>query len=274
MKIKEVIQKLEAHHAPLDPERRTCDGVIAGDPERECTGIVTTCCPTAAVVKEAARLGYNFIICHEPTFFDGWDETDWLEENGVYKAKMALIQETGVTIYRDHDHLHNDQPDGIFTGLVKKLGWEEYQVGEGFAPASLYEFPETTVGRLAADLARAAQIDGMRILGDPEMKVTRAGITFHFLGGPMDRVCIDYIDKNDCQVVIPGEVIDWTIGEYVQDAIALGKKRALLNPGHFNWEEPGMEYMAQWLPGVVGPDVPMKFVQSGNSYQWLDFKNC
>ena len=58
--------------------------------------------------------------------------------------------------------------------------------------------------------------------------------------------------------------------EYVQDALALGKKRALLTPGHFNWEEPGMAYMAEWLPTVIGEEVPVKFIQSGNQYRWVD----
>ena len=70
------------------------------------------------------------------------------------------------------------------------------------------------------------------------------------------------------QVIIPGETVDWTVVEYVADSVALGKKRALINPGHFNWEEPGMEYMAQWLPQVIGDQVPVKFIQSGNQFLW------
>ena len=49
--------------------------------------------------------------------------------------------------------------------------------------------------------------------------------------------------------------------------------RDRLNPGHFNWEEPGMEYMAQWLPQVIDNAVPVTFVQAGNQFTWLDYKN-
>ena len=84
---------------------------------------------------------------------------------------------------------------------------------------------------------------------------------------------LNFIEKNDLQVIIPGETVDWTVVEYVQDSLTLGKKRALLNPGHFNWEEPGMEYMAQWLPQVIDNAVPVTFVQSGNQFTWLDYKN-
>ncbi len=272
MTIREIVEKMEAHHAPLEAGRRTCDGIITGDPDKACTGVALTCCPTAAVIQKAADQGCNFIICHEPTFFGGWDETDWLQENQVYLAKKELLDRTGMVIYRNHDHLHGDTPDGIFTGLTRLLGWEEYAMASGYMPGACFQLPETTVGAVARHLAQVMHIDGMRIVGDPDMKISRAGLTFHFLGGDMDKASLDFIEKNDMQVIIPGETVDWTIVEYVQDAIALGKKRALLVPGHFNWEEPGMEYMAGWLPDVIGTEVPVTFIQSGNQYRWLDFQ--
>jgi len=271
MTIKEIINKMESYHAPLDNERRTCDGVIIGDAEKECTGIALTCCPSVEVIKKAAAQNCNLIVCHEPTFFDGWDETDWLQDNQVYLAKKNLIEKTGMVIFRNHDRLHSDNPDGIFIGLTKKLGWEPYAEKLEFMPACCFNLPTTTVRGAAEQLAKVMRIDGMRILGDPEMQVTRAGFTFHFGGSPMDRTVIDYIEKHDLQVIVPGETVDWTIVEYVQDALALGKKRALLTPGHFNWEEPGMEYMADWLPKVIENAAPVIFIQSGNQYRWLNF---
>ncbi len=270
MKISEIIAKVEVYHGPLEEGRKTCDIVQYGNPDQECTGIVTTCCPTAAVIQKAAELGYNFVLGHEPLFFDGWDETDWLQENSVYQAKKKLLDETGIVVYRDHDHMHNQKPDGIFSGLTKKLGWEQYVSSEGFMPGCVYDLPATTVKAVANHLNQVMGISGMRIVGDPDMEVTRAAVVFHFLGGSMDRVGIDFIDKHDVQVIIPGETVDWTVVEYVQDALALGKKRALLTPGHFNWEEPGMAYMAEWLPQVIGEQVPVKFIQSGNQYTWIE----
>ena len=91
MKISEIIDKLEAYHGPLEPERRTCDIVQYGDPDQVCTGIVLSCCPTAEVIRKAAELGCNLIIGHEPLFYDGWNETDWLQDNCVYQAKKQLL---------------------------------------------------------------------------------------------------------------------------------------------------------------------------------------
>jgi len=272
VKISELLAKLEAYHTPLDESRRTCDGIIYGNPEQECIGVVTTCCSTAAVIRKAAEMGYNLIITHEPTFFDGWDETDWLQEDTVYQAKKKLLDKTDIVVYRNHDRLHGDSPDGIFSGLIRSLRWEKYTVDMG-SKVFGYRFllPETTVADVARHVADTMHIDGIRILGDPAMKVTRVGIAAHFLGTDVDRHGIGFVNDFDCELLIPGEIIDWTIGEYIADANALGLKKAVLNVGHFNLEEPGMEHMARWLPDVIGEEAPVTFIQSGNSYRWLDF---
>lgn len=271
MKIAEVLARLEAHHTPLDPARRTCDGVIYGDTEKECTGIVLTCCSMAGVIEQAAARGANLVITHEPTFFDGWDETDWLQDNKVYLQKKALLNKTGVVVYRNHDRLHGEKPDGIFSGVIAELGWDAYRVDDGFWPGSKYILPETTVRDVARHMASVLNIPGMRILGDPDMKITRVAFCVHFLGQEVDRLGIDFMDKSDCELFIPGEIIDWTFGQYITDSNALGLKKAALHVGHFNWEEPGMRHMMKWLPAVIGEDIPLSFVQSGDIYRWLAF---
>ena len=39
--------------------------------------------------------------------------------------------------------------------------------------------------------------------------------------------------------------------------------------GHFNLEEPGMEYMIQYIPEALGMDMPCTFVQSGDMYHYF-----
>lgn len=195
MKISEIIDKLEAYHGPLEPERRTCDIVQYGDPDQVCTGIVLSCCPTAEVIRKAAELGCNLIIGHEPLFYDGWDETDWLQDNCVYQAKKQLLDRLGIVVYRDHDHIHNHRPDGIFSGLAKMLGREQYQETENYFPGTAYHLPLTTVRAVAEHVAHTMQIDGIRIIGDPEMPVERVAIVGHFFGTDWDRQNIQLIEK-------------------------------------------------------------------------------
>ena len=73
------------------------------------------------------RWGANLLIVHEPTFYTSQDGPGWFEDfpNRVYAEKRQLLEESGIAIWRDHDHMHFHQPDSIFTGVLKGLGWED-----------------------------------------------------------------------------------------------------------------------------------------------------
>ena len=45
--------------------------------------------------------------------------------------------------------------------------------------------------------------------------------------------------------------------------------RAIIAPGHFNVEEPGMNYMEVWLPEQLKEDIPVHYVQAGDMYCFL-----
>lgn len=86
MKVQELIDRIIAK-CGVEPLDRTCDQVIEGDPQAEITGIVTTFMATVDVIREAYRVGANLIITHEPTYFTGDDERDWLAQDPVYFEK-------------------------------------------------------------------------------------------------------------------------------------------------------------------------------------------
>ena len=91
----------------------------------------------------------------------GTDQTpdfpDWKGdfENSVQKEKEAYIREHRLTVWRDHDHMHTHQPDSIFTGVIKYLGWESYFNTEisGMMPFFyVFDIPECTVSELGEEL--------------------------------------------------------------------------------------------------------------------------
>ena len=50
----------------------------------------------------------------------------------------------------------------------------------------------------------------------------------------------------------------------------LHQGKCAITVGHFNLEEPGMEYMVSWLPEALGTSgVPMHFVPMGDTYQYV-----
>ena len=82
-------------------------------------------------------------------------------------------------------------------------------------------------------------------------------------------VSIINVLEKQADVIIPGEVIDWTVLSYVRDAIELGKTKAVINLGHYNWEELGMKYMKDWLSELVDKDLPVTYVPSGDMYNFI-----
>ena len=65
------------------------------------------------------------------------------------------------------------------------------------------------------------------------------------------------------------EIVDFTLAEYIRDSSMLGQNKVVLGMGHFNLEEPGMEYMLNYIGKALGEDIPCSFVQSGDMYEYI-----
>ena len=265
MTIQDVIDKIIAYHPPLNKDV-TCDGFKCGNPQDEVTGIVTTCNASVEVIRQAAKLGANLILCHEPVFYMHYDPYDWLQgKNEVFDEKLKLCNDHGIAIWREHDHIHNHKPDGIRYGLMKELGWEDYLVGDPDMPIH-FCLPETTVRDLAIFLKNKTGVNGVRVVGNMDAKVRTCVVCGHIV----DRKDLtELLNRDDIDVLIPGEICDFTTIAYARDAGQLGKKKAVICMGHFNSEELGMKYAAKWVQELVGDAVPVQFVSSGDLYQYI-----
>ena len=127
------------------------------------------------VLQRAAAKGQNLVITHEPTFYNHLDKPEGMDQNdAVWTAKRTFIEKHGLVVWRFHDHWHMRKPDGILLGVVRTLGWEKYQ-----NPANQYLFtmPETTLEKLAREVANRLATPVLRVVGNPEMKVTRVALS-------------------------------------------------------------------------------------------------
>ena len=263
MKISDVIGKILDYHPKFPDDYAGCDGYKSGNPDAECTGVVCALVPTVEVIKKTAELGCNLLYVHEPSFYCSPDYPDWRAgfENRVYEEKKALLDEAGIAIWRDHDHAHAHNPDSIFTGVIKYLGWEKYQAGETVIPntfaSRFFEFEDMTVEKMNEMLKDRLSLNGIRYIGRPEDKIRKVALVGHLF--PMsgsepvtvNGYCPEYstdiikdMEEKGVDAIIPGEVIDWTVMSYIRDAVQLGKVKAAFNVGHFNLEELGMKYAA------------------------------
>lgn len=260
----------------------TCDVYMSGNPESEVTGVVTTFMATVDVIREAMKRGCNMIITHEPTYFNGWDRTDWLSDDPIYLEKKRLIDENNIVIWRCHDRMHMMSADGIYAGLLRELAWEKYARDlERTAPPAqaeyfessfndYYDIPETTLGDLAAYFKEKLGMKVVRIVGDPTMACSRVGILVGggSLGLGVEEMPMQVMRAKNIDVMVCGEITEWTLCAYVNDARMLGMKKALLIVGHERSEEWGMKYMADCLKPLL-TELPVEFVDACEPFLYL-----
>lgn len=240
-------------------QSQTVDTIKAGDPNTVVTGIATTFAATYDVLQHAVALGQNLIITHEPTFYNHLDRTDEIGNDPVLAQKREFIAKHHLVIFRFHDHWHMRRPDGVMEGMTHALGWESYQSKSG---PGLFVLPEATLERLAATVRDRMKIKTMRVIGDPNMKITRAGLA-PGAAGSIDQIRM--FERDDVEVLLVGESREWETVEYARDATAEGRHKALIILGHARSEEAGMENCAQWLKGLV-PGVPVEFIPAGEPF--------
>lgn len=256
---------------PAAPRPTTVDGILEGDPATEVTGIAVTMTATVEVLREAAAAGTNLVITHEPLYFDHYDaarEDLEAEDDPVYMAKRALVQESGIVVVHLHDQWHDQRPDGVDAATAAALGWvlDPEAVSDGVSTATV---PATTLTALAQHVADTLGATALRFAGDPSATVTRVGLDLGFRGFGRNRALLR---RTDVDVAVVGEVHEWETGEYAVDAVATGVSKGLIVVGHVPSEQAGMRAVAAWLPGVLeaaGYATPVTYLTTADTFRTL-----
>jgi putative NIF3 family GTP cyclohydrolase 1 type 2 len=230
------------------------DTFKAGKPDTEVRGIATTGMSTFDLLRRASAKGRNLVITHEPTFYNDRDLSAGLEADPIYLAKQRFIADNSMVVWRFHDHAHSMRPDPLVAGSARALGWTQYA-----SPADprIYVVPTTTLRALATDVARRLNDHGIRIAGDPDMKVSRV-----VLGPGYGIPAL----TPDVDVSIGGEVAEsGGNAEYALDASAAGKPKGMIILGHMMSEDHGMQEVAEWLRTFV-TEIPIEFIAAGEPF--------
>ncbi|MDB5138550.1 MAG: NGG1p interacting factor [Mucilaginibacter sp.] len=241
----------------------TVDTLKAGNRAIKVTGVVTTMFATVAVIRKAINAGANFIIAHEPTFYNHPDETAWLQNDDVYQYKADLLKQHNIAVWRNHDYIHHLVPDGVTTGVLAQLVWQKY--ADQSVPNIITLPSATSLKNLIGYVKTRLNIEKVRYAGDPEQECTRVTLMLGAAGG---RRQIEAISKEKPDVLICGEIQEWETAEYVRDARAKGNNLSLVVLGHIASEEPGSEFMRNWInqkfPGIKTVHIPC-----GNSLSFM-----
>ena len=281
MKINTIIENMKKYHkgyGTID-EEKTRDKVLYGNVDQECTGIVTSCWASVDVIKYAIEKGANLIISHEALFWNHGDHQEWLEEskNSVYLEKRKLLDDHHIVVWRNHDYIHAGIPledgkfvDGIFYGFTEKLGWHSF-VNTPYQITMNYFFKEgIRLLDLAKYITEKLEIQGVRMIGNENSIIHTVRTSMHILGN--DNQEIQYIEENDIDCLLTMEMVDYTVQEYVRDGYLAGFNKSIISIGHFNVEEPGMEFFANCLKRLF-KDINIYFVKSQDPFKFVTTHN-
>ena len=251
----DAIARIQKHYAAALPAN-TVDTIKAGDPSTPVIGIATTFLDTMDVLREAQRRGLNLVSSHEPTFYNHLDDTAFFADDPVYREKLAFIQQHHMVVFRFHDQMHEIVPDPVAIGFVQSMGWQTYM--DAGSPWQL-TIPRTTLLDLSRDLARKLNAPTLRVVGKPDLAITHVAL-LPGAGGTQKQIVA--LRSDDVEVLLAGEVPEWETVEYVRDASAQGRHKALILLGHAISEEAGMKQCAEDLRALF-PNGKVQFVAAG-----------
>ena len=100
----------------------------------------------------------------------------------------------------------------------------------------------------------------LRLEGDPDLVITHIALA-PGAGGLEHQVTA--LRPDDIELLIAGEASEWETVEYVRDAGAQGRHKALILLGHELSEEPGMEKCTEDLR-VLFPKLKVEHIAAGN----------
>ncbi len=124
MKIQDITSFLENIAPGHLQESYDNAGLITGDPQWECTGIIASLDATEAVVAEAIEKKCNLIVAHHPIIFSGLKKITG--RNYVEKTVIAAIK-NDIAIYAIHTNLDN-LINGVNGKMADMLGLVNRQI--------------------------------------------------------------------------------------------------------------------------------------------------
>lgn len=124
MKIKDIIASLESLAPPALQEGYDNTGLIIGDENTECKGILVSLDAIEPVIDESIKKNCNLIISHHPIVFSGLKKITG--KNYVQKAIIKAIK-NDIALYSIHTNLDNVS-NGVNGKIAELLGLKHVSV--------------------------------------------------------------------------------------------------------------------------------------------------
>lgn len=240
----------------------TDDRIIFGDRDVPVTGIATCFFSSMAVLRQARAERLNYIIPHEASFYERYDDLAEFvlpDSDPVIRAKQRFVTENRMVIQRMHGHAHSRPGDAITTGLLRQLGWERYRAPDRQG-RPIVQLPPASAMEVGRQIKQRMGRRTLRMFGDPNRRVSTISVS---AGMPGENVHISQLETAGVDAVYLGEVREPEVLGYAQD-MAAKRPITVYLVGHTN-EDPGMGIIADWLKTVF-PTLPVRWIPTIDPY--------
>jgi dinuclear metal center YbgI/SA1388 family protein len=152
MKVKDIIQEIEAFAPPAYQESYDNSGLQVGDAGMEVTGVLLSLDVTEEILEEALQRGCNMVVVHHPLLFSGLKRI--AGRNYVERIVIKAIK-SDIAVYAAHTNLDNVR-NGVNAKIAEKLGLKNTRILSPMPGTlcKLYTYAPVTV----ADAVRDAML--------------------------------------------------------------------------------------------------------------------
>lgn len=257
MRIIDILEHFLTRAAWVDPEK-TVDQVIVGGSNKDVNRCLVTWMPNMKALGYAADNGYELVICHEPTFWNHFDDIP--EANPRTAEKLRFIQENNLIILRNHDCWDRWPEVGIPWAWAKFLSIEDQPVEFGQdGYQHRYDIGSTSLGAFASQIAaRCASIGEplVQVTGDLKQPISKIGI-----GTGCACDIETFIQMGcDCSIVCDDGSIYWANIQMAED---IG--HPVIRVNHGTSEEPGMITLTEYISHNLG--IQAEYYPHGSTFQ-------
>jgi putative NIF3 family GTP cyclohydrolase 1 type 2 len=239
MRVIEILEHFLTRSTWVDPEN-TVDRVIVGESDTDVKRCLVTWMPNMKALQYAVDQGYTLIVCHEPTFWNHFD--DLPEASPRTAAKFQFIEQNNLIVLRNHDCWDRWPEIGIPWAWARFLGIEGSPIEfsqDGYQHR--YDIGTTTLGVFAAQVAAECSNIGehmIQVTGDLKQPVSKIGI-----GTGCACDIETFIQMGcDCSVVCDDGSVYWANIQMAEDLA-----HPVIRVNHGTSEEPGMVTLTAYI---------------------------
>lgn len=124
MTVHDITHYLDQWAPPSLQESYDNAGLLVGEPDTDCTGVVVTLDITEAVVQEAIDNDCNLIVAHHPIIFGGLKR---LTGRNYVERTVMLALRNNIALYATHTNLDN-VASGVNKKIADRIGLQEPRI--------------------------------------------------------------------------------------------------------------------------------------------------